>query len=108
VDGRIVEMSRLVTRLFGPPQEITTVPTHLYRWKIFGNKRLRVYLEHACGSDWSGEVGTYPKRFLGVGFAESTMDETAAQLELFYDRAAWTVLIERCLDRRSILKKKAS
>jgi len=53
-------------------------------------------------------VGSYPKRFLGVGFAESTMDETAAQLELFYDRAAWTVLIERCLDRRSILKKKAS
>ena len=88
-----MEMIRLVTKLFGPPEEITLFPTRLDRWKIFGNKRLRVYLEHSSGSDWSGDVGTYPKRFLGVGFGESNADETAEQLELFYDRAAWTVLI---------------
>lgn len=86
-------MIRLVTKLFGAPEEITDFPTRLYRWKIFGNKRLRVYLEHSCGTDWSGDVGSYPKRFVGVGFAESNMDETAPQLELSYDRTAWTVLI---------------
>jgi len=83
----------LVTKLFGPPEEVAGFPTHLHRWKIFGNKRLKVYLQHSSGTDWSGDMGAYPKRFLGVGFAESNIDETAAQLELFSDRAAWTVLI---------------
>jgi len=95
-----VEMTSLVTKLFGPPQEIASFPTHLDRWKIFGNKRLKVYLEHCCGTDWSGDAGTYPKRFLAVGFAESTMDERAAQLELFSDRAAWTVLIDSSSGQR--------
>ena len=84
-----MQMTSLVTKLFGPPQEVASFPTHLDRWKIFSNKRLKVYLEHSCGSDWSGDIGTYPKRFLAVGFAEATIDESAAQL----DRAAWTVLI---------------
>jgi hypothetical protein len=95
-----VEMTSLVTKLFGPPEEIAAFPTHLHRWKIFGNKRLKVYLEHSCGTDWSGDIGTYPQRFLAVGFAESTMDESAAQLELFSDRAAWTVLIGSSSGRR--------
>ena len=38
--------------------------------------------------------------FLAVGFGESTMDESAAQLELFSDRAAWTVLIGSSSGRR--------
>ena len=86
-------MTSLVTKLLGPPEEIAGFPTHLDRWKIFANKRLKVFLEHSCGSDWSGDVSTYPRRFLAVGFAESNLDETAAQLELFHDCAAWTVLI---------------
>jgi hypothetical protein len=94
-------MTGLVTKLFGPPEEITRFPTRLYRWKIFGNRRLRVYLEHSCGTDWSGEIAAYPRRFLGVGFAESNVDERAAQLELFYDRAAWTVLIGSSSMRRN-------
>jgi hypothetical protein len=96
-----VEMTWLVTKLLGPPEEITGSPTRLDRWKIFANKRLRVYLQHSCGTDWSGDVSAYPKRFLGLGFAESNMDETAAQPELFYDRAAWTVLIGSSSMRRN-------
>jgi len=95
-----VEIIRLVTKLFGPPEEITRFPTHLDRWKIFGNSRWRVYLEHSYGTDWSADLGTYPERFLGVALAESNRDETAAQLELFYDRAAWTVLIGSSSMRR--------
>jgi hypothetical protein len=95
-----VEMTRLVTKLLGPPEEITRFSNHLHRWRIFGNRRLRVYLEHCYGTDWSADIGNYPERFLGVGFAESNMDETAAQLELFYDRAAWTVLIGSSSMRR--------
>jgi len=93
-------MTILVTKLFGPPEEIAGFPTQLLRWKIFANQRLKVYLEHVCGTDWSGDIGTYPKRFLAVGFAQSTIDESAAQLELFSDRAAWTVLIGSSSGRR--------
>jgi len=96
-----VEMTSLVTKLFGPPEEIAGFPTHLDRWKIFGNKGLKVYLQHSSGTAWSGDIGAYPKGFLAIGFAESTMDETAAQLELFSDRAAWTVLIGRSFGRRN-------
>ena len=95
-----MEMTSLVTKLFGPPEEIAGFTTHLDRWKILGSKRLKVYLQHSCGTDWSGDIGTYPKRFLAVGFAESNLDESAAQLELFSERAAWTVLIGSYSGRR--------
>ena len=84
-------MTGLVTRLFGPPEEITACgqpPTRLYRWKILGGKRLTVYIHHSFGADWSSALNSYPRRFISVGFAESGWEDKLREV-------AWMVLIGR-------------
>lgn len=91
-----MEITQLITRLFGSPQEIDgggRFPTRLYRWTLFTKGNLKIHLHHSIGDDWTGDPREYPRRFISVGFAKSCTDETASGLEGLPDRAAWMVLI---------------
>lgn len=64
-------MSKLLTRLFGTPEEINggnRCPTYLWRWTIAQRKgHLGVYLHHFVGDDWSLDLHDHPKRFISIG-----------------------------------------
>jgi hypothetical protein len=90
-----VEMMHLVTKLFGPPREIDACahfPNHLYRWTIFGNSRLEVFLDRFVGDDWSGDPDAYPRKFISIGLAESAT-HAPQKLIASQDRAGWMLLI---------------
>ena len=91
-----MEITSLVTRLLGPPEEIDgydRCPTRLYRWVVFGNKHLTVYLHHVFGNTCGGDLHSYPRGFISVGWAESCLEDAAKGLDVFPDQAAWMVLI---------------
>jgi len=91
-----MELTSLVTKLLGPPEEINGsghCPARLYRWVVFGNKHLSVYLHHVFGNAWSEDLRSYPRRFISVGLTESYLEDAAKGLDDFSDQAAWMVLI---------------
>jgi len=93
-----VEITNLVTKLLGPPEEFienAAHPTHLYRWMIFGNKRFRVYLHHSLGDDWNENLCREPKSFISLGFVKSGLEDGPRGIDILSDRAAWMVLIGR-------------
>ena len=94
----LVEMSNLVTKLLGPAEEVdtcTSFPTHVRRWKIFGNRRFKVYLHHSCNEDWAVDLRPYPTRFISIGLVHSCQDHSDADVEAHANRAAWMVLIAK-------------
>jgi hypothetical protein len=94
----IVEMICLVTKLFGPPEEVAThssFPNHAHRWRIFENQHFKVYLHHSANNGFSDDLGSYPKRLVSIGFAKSYVEKVADPLQAFADRAAWMVLIAK-------------
>ena len=92
----IVEMMSLVTKLLGPPEEVTPCspfPNHAHRWMIFENQHFKVYLHHSANDGFSGGLDSYPKRLISIGFAKSCAKQISDPLRVFADRAAWMLLI---------------
>ena len=92
----IVEMTNLVTKLLGPPEEIGMCgrsPSHHHRWMIFGNQHFKVYLHHSPNESSSDDLFPYPARLISIGLARSYARESGNTLEALGDRAAWMVLI---------------
>jgi len=91
-------MTRLITKLFGPPEEIhawNPCTTRFHRWTIFGSHGFKVYLHHSFGEDCSRDLHTYSKRFISVGFVRSYEYDSGEELPAFPDQAAWMVLIAK-------------
>jgi hypothetical protein len=91
-----MEITNLVTKLLGPPEEINgsdRSPIRLQRWVVFGNRHLTIYLHHVFGSTCDEDLRNYPRRFISVGLAESYLEDAAKGLDVFPDQAAWMVLI---------------
>jgi len=89
-------MTKLITRLFGPPERIGCSKhflSYLYRWTIFGNTRYKIYLHRSCGSVPNEDLCRYPKRFISLGIAESPNPNSA---QATGPEAAWTLLIGKC------------
>lgn len=70
----------LLSRLFGPPEEINGAercPTYLYRWKLWGGRHGRAaYLHRFVGDDWSRDMHDHPKRFVSIGLWGSYVELT--------------------------------
>jgi hypothetical protein len=91
-----MEMTRLVTKLLGPPEEIDTLTrfsAHLHRWMICGTQHFKVYLHHSLNEDLTVNLCNYPERFISFGFVNSYED--SAGTLAFSDRSAWMVLIAK-------------
>lgn len=80
-------MTKLLTRLLGPPEEINGAgrcKTYLYRWFLFGTPGkafpLKAYLHHFVGNDWSRDLHDHPKRFISVGLWGHYYEETPCSL----------------------------
>jgi hypothetical protein len=92
-----VRLEAILTRLFGPPEEINgnhRCPTYLYRWRVwggstrYGHKTGRaIYVHHFVGNDWSRDMHDHPKRFISIGLAGSYIEETPDGTHRF--RAPW-------------------
>lgn len=70
---------RLLTRLFGIPEEINgrfRCPTYLWRWHIISTRWFKAYLHKFTGSDWSRDLHDHPKRFISIGLRGSYLEET--------------------------------
>jgi hypothetical protein len=94
----MVEMTSLVTKLLGPPEEVETVacfPTHLHRWMIFGTQHFKVYLHHSFNKDVTVDLRNYPERFISFGFVNSYAENSAGIPEALPARAAWMLLIAK-------------
>ena len=94
----IVEMTRLVTKLLGPPEEVDTLarfPAHLHRWMIFGTQHFKVYLHHSFNNDVTVDLCNYPERFISFGVVNSGVENSAGTPDTIADRAAWMVLIAK-------------
>lgn len=89
-------MTRLATKLLGPPEEIgdSNPRASRYRWTIFGNHHFKLYLYRFIGDRGSGDHD-YPRRFISVALVKSCVEEAAKELEAFPNLAAWTLLIDR-------------
>jgi hypothetical protein len=93
-----MEMTRLVTKLLGPPEQIDTLarfPGHLHRWMIFGTQNFKVYLHHSFNEDLNLDLCNYPRRFISLGIANSHIKDSASALKALSERAAWMVLIAK-------------
>lgn len=96
----IVEMMSLVTKLLGPPEEVTTcgvLANHIHRWMIFENQRFKVYLHHSANDGLSDGLGSYPNNLISIGVAKSCAQQLADPLKVTADRAAWMVLIAKSI-----------
>lgn len=76
-------MTRLLTKLFGIPEELNGAnrcPTYMYRWTLYGRRKrdsllgkllgqpwLKLYLHHFVSDDWSLDLHDHPKRFISIG-----------------------------------------
>jgi len=86
-------MTGLLTKLLGPPQEIGArghCSSHLYRWTLVERNQYKVYLEHSIGGTVHRDLGSYPKRFVSVGLADSRDGKNFQSLP---DDNAWMLLI---------------
>jgi len=89
-----VEMTTLVTKLLGPPENVEPFaffPTHPHRWMIFETRYFKVYLHHTLNEDLEADLRSYPGQFISFGFANSDRGDSAA----VPDRPAWMVLIAK-------------
>jgi hypothetical protein len=94
----IVEMTSLVTKLLGPPEDVDTCarfPGHVHRWMIFGNQRFKVYLHHSSNEDLSADLLSYPERLISIGFVNSYSDNSVGARDACVDRATWMLLIAK-------------
>jgi hypothetical protein len=94
----MVEMTSLVTKLLGPPEEVelfACFPAHLHRWMIFGTQHFKVYLHHSFNKDVTVDLRNYPERFISFGFVKSYVGDSAGVPEVLPTRAAWMVLIAK-------------
>ena len=81
----------MVTKLFGPPEELQDSEghsAHVYRWTILRKRALNVIVYHAEDA-WSGQVQDCPRRFISVGVAKHGVGAP----EDMADRVEWMVLI---------------
>ena len=93
-----MEITGLVTKLFGPPEEFDGLAgssRRLHRWTVLNNKRFLVYLHHSSGHECSSDLVNYPRRFISVGLVESSMEPSARQVKMAPFQAVWMVLIGR-------------
>src|SRR3954463_4703396 len=91
-------MMSLVTKLLGPPEEVTPCspfPNHAHRWMIFENQHFKVYLHHSANDCFSCGLDSYPKRLISIGFAKSCAKQISDPLRVFAHQAAWKLLISR-------------
>jgi len=92
-----VEMTSVITKLLGPPQEVgicTPFPVRLHRWVVFGNQRFKVYLHHSSHADLTVvDLFLYPKRFLSFGVVTSDAKNSGGVLNPSEDQAAWMIMI---------------
>ena len=96
-----MEMTSLVTKLLGPPENVDACsPGHIRRWMIFGTQRLRVYLHHSPNEDLAVELSRYPHRFISFGLAHSHTSNSRGVLETCGDHARWMILIARSSEVR--------
>lgn len=94
-----VDLAHIVTRLFGPPEQVDDCEghcAHLCRWTIFRKRALNVTVYHAKDV-WSGKVQDCPRRFISVGVAKHEGGGAAD----FPDHVEWMVVIGK---RRSNLE----
>lgn len=94
----IMEMTSIVTRLLGPPEEVeplACLPTRFHRWMIFGTQHFKIYLHHWYSEDLTVDLRKYPERFFSFGIVNSCSGNPAGTLEVIPDRAAWMVLIAK-------------
>lgn len=83
-------MVKLLTRLFGRPEEINgheRCPTYLYRWILLRTRWFNVYLHHFVNDDWSKDLHDHPKRFLSIGLKGRYFEETDEGEKTY--RAPW-------------------
>ncbi len=91
-------ITSLVTKLLGPPANTGTSPRspgHLRRWLIFGNQRLKVYLDHSSHEDLTAELRRYPDKFISIGLMHSYTNNSSGGLEIGGDQSGWMVLIAK-------------
>jgi hypothetical protein len=97
-----VDLTELVTKLFGPPEEVQDCdchPSHLYRWTLFRKRALNVTVYHS-DAHWSGHLQDCPRRFISVGVAKHAAGETLP------DRVQWMVLIGKAA--RDVQQRKSA
>lgn len=73
-------VERILSRIFGPPEEINggeRCPTYMYRWTILKLPGKRgIYIHHFVGDDWSRDLHDHPKRFISIGLKGWYQEET--------------------------------
>lgn len=72
-------ITRILTRLFGKPEEINghgRCPTYLYRWRVFRFRGIALYVHRLVGDDWSRDLHDHPKRFVTLMVAGGYTEET--------------------------------
>lgn len=90
-------VDRVLTRLFGRPEEINGAdrcPTYLYRWPILPLRLSRalgnvnVYVHKFVGEDWARDLHDHPKRFVSIGLWGTYVEHTPGPVE----RGRWEVV----------------
>ena len=73
-------MTRLLTYLFGEPEEINggeRCPTYMYRWTLLTWRgHFSVYVHHFVADDWSLDLHDHPKRFISIGLCGWYIEQT--------------------------------
>ena len=96
-----MDLAHLVTKMFGPPEEVEECEgraAHLHRWTIFRKRAFNVTVYHT-DDVWFGHVQDCPRRFISVGLAKHGGAEDLPE------RVEWMVLIGKRpsdLDRRNV------
>lgn len=99
----MVNVSRLVTTLFGPPEEIwppRNFCSSLSRWTLIQNKHFTVCLNHFVGAHGGASLDQYREPFISVGVTEATKHPVGDR-PLLGDRGAWMVLFSRRQETRT-------
>jgi len=74
-----MSLARLLTRLFGSPEEISGAgrcPVYLYRWTLLKYRGRGIYVHRFVGDDWALDLHDHPKRFISVGLRGSYIEQT--------------------------------
>jgi len=82
---------RVLNLVFGAPEEMNghgKCNTYLYRWHLAGDK-VKVYLHHFVGDDWSLDLHDHPKRFVSIGLKGDYFEQTGDGSRVAWFRAPW-------------------
>ena len=96
VKGVVVEMTNLVTRLLGPPEEVercACLPSPLHRWMIFTTQYFKVYLQRSSNMDLANDFIAYPETLISVGCVNSHGRKPAEISKASPNRIAWLLVI---------------